>query len=137
MTDAEVLRDYRQGMQELRIMERQIARWESEGGPRGCVGTNWSDLPQGTNEPEAARMQQLDGLYQLWGQQREALISLGERFERILMGVHDQRLRLLLRCYYGLGMTDESIAQELHMSVRRINTLRNAYMHMLDEREAA
>lgn len=137
MRDKEVLLNYREGMRELRVLEKQIVKWSTSGEPRGIGRVTLTGLPRGTNHPQAADDQHLDGLTEIWENRRAELVALGTRFEEILMEVKSARLRLVLRCYYGLGMTDERIAQDMEMSVRRVNWLRNGFMKTLDLKEAA
>lgn len=137
MRDVEVLQSYREGMRELRILEKQMESWTNAGGPQGCSRAALTGMPRGTNHPQAAMEQHADGLMALWEKQRETLLDIGMRFEKILMEVKSPRLRLVLRCYYGLGMTDELIAQDMNMSIRRVNSLRNSFVRSLDQQEAA
>lgn len=137
MLDIEVLQSYREGMRELRILEKQMNSWTSSGEPQGCTRAVLTGMPRGTNHPQASMEQHADGLMVLWEKQRLKLLAIGMRFEEILMEVKNPRLRLVLRCYYGLGMTDELIAQDMNMSVRRVNSLRNGFLRSLDQPEVA
>ena len=137
MLDIEVLQSYREGMRELKILERQMNSWISSGEPLGCTKAALTGMPRGTNHPQAAMEQHADGLMVLWEKQRLRLMTIGMRFEEILIEVKNPRLRLVLRCYYGLGMTDELIAKEMNMSVRQVNALRNGFLRSLDQQIAA
>ena len=137
MLDIEVLQSYREGMRELKILEKQMNSWTSSGEPLGCTKAALMGMPRGTNHPQAAMEQRADGLMVLWEKQRMRLMTIGMRFEEILIEVKNPRLRLVLRCYYGLGMTDELIAKEMDMSVRQVNALRNSFLRSLDQPIAA
>lgn len=49
-------------------------------------------------------------------------------FERILANVRDERLRGILRAYYGDHQTDDRIGEQLGLDGRTVNRLRNNWM---------
>ena len=130
MRDADVMRTYRCAMLEMEVLEKQIARMGSSGAPMGAKGARGDT--RSTNNAGAAQLQLYEGLCQQLNLQRRELEQIGLQFEAILSTVRDMRLRLILRAYYAMGMTDEEIAGSMNMSTRRINTLRNSFMRSLD-----
>lgn len=136
MHDTEVLRMYRCAMRELEVLEKQLARMGSSGAPRG-MSRRRDGQTRGTNNAQAAQLQLYDGLRQQLERKRRDAEAIGLRFEAILSGVRDMRLRLILRSYYALGMTDEEIGLEIDMSTRRVNMLRNGFLRSLECPEAA
>ena len=136
MQDLEVLRAYRCAMKEMEVLQRQLARIGSSGAPRQA-GRRREDQPRGTNHAAAAQIQLYDGLRQQLERKRAEAESIGLRFEAILAGIGDQRLRLIIRSYYAVGMTDEQIGLAIDMSTRRVNMLRNGFLRSLELPEAA
>jgi DNA-directed RNA polymerase specialized sigma subunit len=91
-------------------------------------------MPRGTNDPVAAIMQRRDvddTLAQLERKQGE-LVALVREFEVIVDAIEDRRLQIIIRCYFGLGWTDEQIADQLELSRQHVNRLRLAYLEDLD-----
>jgi len=136
MRDIEVLRAYRCAAKELALLERQMELFGSAGAPAGAK-TVRLDAVRSTNHVQAAQLQHYDGLAALLERKRTELEQIALRFETILDGVKSPRLRLILRSYYALGMTDEAIAGEMGMTARRICELRNTFVRSLDMPEAA
>ena len=136
MSDIEVLNTYRVTMLELRMLNRQMDMCLSAGTPRAARAP-LGEAPRGTNHHQAARQQHYDGMEAIWRRKQAELEEVASRFEEILDGVRQVKLRLILRSYYGLGMTDEAIAAEMGMTARRINDLRNQFLRSLVVAEAA
>ena len=131
MTDIEILQSYRCAMMELDLLEKQFDRLNGTGAPDGYRAINLGEPLRGTNNHEAAAVQHADALEQLLEQKRLILRGIATRFEEILTNVNEPRMRLILRCYYAMGMTDEAIGEEIYMSTRRVNQLRNEFLHRL------
>lgn len=136
MTKREVLTAYRCAVLELSVLEKQMAR-QSGVLPRGYAQTRLDGMPQGTNNPEAAKAQRLDGMMALLEEKHAELEDLTRRFEEILSQAESPKLRLILRMYYALGETDETIAETMNMSSRRINQLRNEFITQAADRPHA
>ena len=73
---------------------------------------------------------------ELFGTKAE-MAEVSRRFEEILTGVTDKRMQVILRSYYAVGMTDDSIGELLGLTTRRINALRNSFLRTLEVPEAA
>ena len=135
MQDIEVLKTYRDAVRELSLLQRQLEMCLSTGAPREAQASGQGI--RGTNNHQAAQMQQYEGLSALLARKQAALADVALRFEQIMEQVPGQRLRLILRSYYALGMTDEAISRELGMTCRRINEVRNQFLRSLTAAEAA
>lgn len=131
MTDIEVMQNYRCAMMELDLLERQLDRLHGTGAPDGYRSSSFGEHLRGTNNHDAAAAQHADALEQLLARKRDTLQHIAARFEEIMSAVQTPRLRLILRSYYALGMTDEAIGEEIFMSTRRVNQLRNEFLHSL------
>jgi hypothetical protein len=69
-------------------------------------------MPRGTNEPEAAMLQQVeedDPIYRIEELSKD-LREMTNEFETIVNRIKDRRLFIIVRNYYGLGWTDDKIA---------------------------
>ena len=119
------------------MLARQVDRLMDDGAPRGYVQCAAGGNGKGTNHQEAARQQHIDYMTGLLEEREAELRQLHKRFEEILLGFPDTRVRVILRCYYALGMTDEKIGEEMGMSTRRVNAMRNECLKSLEKQEAA
>ena len=110
----EILTDYRLIVMEIETLERQSKFINKYiGGPRPVRSPQLTGMPRGTNEPEAAMMQQVeedDPLFRL-EELSEELRGMVAEFESIVNKISDRRLFVIVRNYYGLGWTDEKIAE--------------------------
>ena len=100
LTDAEVVLGYRDRLKEARLLEARLQEDEAAGAPLGL------ELKE----------------------ERQALRTLQaqlQRFEAALNRVKSPRERLILRGYYGNGLTDAALGEALEMSTRRVNSLRH------------
>ena len=112
--EQEILTDYRLIVMEIETLERQSKFLNKYiGGPRPVRSPQLTGMPRGTNNPEAAMLQQIeedDPLYRLEELSEELRGMLAE-FEAIVNRIKDRRLFVIVRNYYGLGWTDEKIAE--------------------------
>jgi hypothetical protein len=110
----EILTDYRLIVMEIETLERQSKFLNKYiGGPRPLRGVQLTGMPRGTNDPEAAMLQQVeedDPVYHIEELSKELGLMLLE-FEQIVNEIKDRRLFIIVRNYYGLGWTDEKIAE--------------------------
>jgi hypothetical protein len=110
----EILTDYRLIVMEIETLERQSKFLNKYiGGPRPLRGVQLTGMPRGTNDPEAAMLQQIeedDPVYHIEELSKELGLMLLE-FEQIVNEIKDRRLFIIVRNYYGLGWTDEKIAE--------------------------
>lgn len=118
MNQLDILQRYRWTVREREALMAQLealTAWE----PRGSQGS-W----QRHAALEKRRQACGDALLA-----REAqLAEEAERFEAILAAVEHPRTRLVLRQYYGLGMTDEEIAEADGFSPRLAGSIRNGWL---------
>lgn len=110
----EILTDYRLIVMEIETLERQ-SKFLSKyiGGPRPIHSVQITGMPRGTNNPEAAEMQKIeedDPLFRI-EELSEELRGMVSEFEAIVNQITDRRLFVIVRNYYGLGWTDEKIAE--------------------------
>ena len=130
----EILTDYRLIVMEIETLERQskfLNRYI--GGPRPVRSPQLTGMPRGTNDPEAAMLQQVeddDPLFRIEDLSRELREKMME-FEAILSEIHDRRLSIIVRNYYALGWTDERIAEDMELSRQTIQKLRADYFNSL------
>jgi hypothetical protein len=110
----EILTDYRLIVMEIETLERQSKFLNKYiGGPRPLRGVQLTGMPRGTNDPEAAMLQQIeedDPVYHIEELSKE-LGRMVLEFEQIVNEIKDRRLFIIVRNYYGLGWTDEKIAE--------------------------
>lgn len=130
----EILTDYRLIVMEIETLERQskfLNRYI--GGPRPVRSPQLTGMPRGTNDPEAAMLQQVeddDPLFRIEDLSKELREKMME-FESILSEIRDRRLSIIVRNYYALGWTDERIAEDMELSRQTIQKLRADYFNSL------
>ena len=135
MTDKELLINYRLLVIEIETLERQSKFLNQYiGGPRPVRSPQLTGMPRGTNDPEAALLQRADADDALDKLEEKCMILRGylDQFERILDGITDRRMQIIIRNYYALGMSDEAIALLLELSQPTVNRLRNDFMDGLE-----
>lgn len=132
--DQEILTDYRLIVMEIETLERQskfLNRYI--GGPRPVRSPQLTGMPRGTNDPEAAMLQQIEEddpishIEQLSADLREMMME----FETIVNKITDRRLFIIVRNYYALGWTDEKIAEGMDVSRQLVQKLRSDYFNSL------
>lgn len=111
--EQEILTDYRLIVMEIDTLERQSKFLNKYiGGPRPVRSPQLTGMPRGTNEPEAAMLQQVeedDPIYRIEELSKD-LREMTNEFETIVNRIKDRRLFIIVRNYYGLGWTDDKIA---------------------------
>lgn len=146
MTAREVLNQCRTALAEITAIERQIDRMMTIGGPDGGKGggirrekvkgkTEEYTTMQRTNNPQAAREQALDGWEEALEKRKQHLSQLLQQMETMLKALDDGRARTIVRYYYGVGWTDEKIAEELETSREVITRQRNAAVNYLESQK--
>ena len=136
MTKRELLENYRNLVIDVNMMEQRLSFLSKYiGGPKPVRAVQLTGMPRGTNEPEAALMQQedtdseiLDKIEQRMNETRR----LTARFEIILEEIDDRRLRNIIQAYYGLGHSEEQIGEEIGLSRQHVNRLRTQYIDQLN-----
>ena len=132
--EQEILMDYRLIVMEIETLERQskfLNRYI--GGPRPVRSPQLTGMPRGTNDPEAAMLQQIEEddpishIEQLSADLREMMME----FETIVNKITDRRLFIIVRNYYALGWTDEKIAEGMDVSRQLVQKLRSDYFNSL------
>ena len=134
MTKRELLENYRSLVRERDLLEKQSAFLNQYvGGPRPVRSVVLTGMPRGTNEPEAAMLQRADyddAIYEL-ERKSEELRELLNEFNTILDAIEDVDDRNILRAYYALNWTDESIGKWLNYDKSTIWRRRNQLMNSL------
>ena len=131
--EQEILTDYRLIVMEIETLERQSKFLNKYiGGPRPVRSVQLTGMPRGTNDPEAAMLQQIDddpvkNIEKLV----EDLRDMMDEFETLVNRIKDRRLFIIVRNYYALGWTDERIAEQLELSHTHVNRLRMEYFNSL------
>ena len=135
MTKRELLENYRMLVIEIDTLERQ-SKFLNQfiGGPRPVRAVQLTGMPRGTNEPEAAFMQQKedDDVLFIIERKCEELRGLLGEFERIMESIQDQYDRIILRNYYALGWTDKRIGSEIGFDKSTVWKRRNKALLSLD-----
>ena len=143
MSARDTLASCRTAVIEIAAIERQIERVAPTGGPKQYGGA-WPTVAKvrgeecytfagrGTNDTEAARQQQVDGLVQMLDERRARLESILTDFESLLRRLDDGTARTILRYYYGVAWTDERIAGELELTRAVVTKRRNSAVDYLD-----
>ena len=136
MTKRELLENYRNMVIDINMMEQRLTFLSKYiGGPRPVRSPQLTGMPHGTNEPEAALMQQQDTDSEILDKIEQRMVEtrrLTARFEVILEEIADRRLRNIIQAYYGLGHSEETIAEEIGMSQTHVNRLRKEYIDKID-----
>ncbi len=118
MNQLDILQRYRWTVRERAALAAQLEAltgWE----PRGS---------QGSWQLHAAREKRRQACKDALAAQEARLAEEAARFEAILAAVEHPRTRLVLRQYYGLGMTDEEIAEADGFSARLAGSIRNGWL---------
>jgi DNA-directed RNA polymerase specialized sigma subunit len=134
MTKRELLENYRMLVIEIDTLERQ-SKFLNQfiGGPRPLHGVQLTGMPRGTNDPEAALLQQedTDDVLDKIEERCRELRPLLDEFERIMNAIEDRRLRIIIRDYYALGWSEERTGEHVGLSRQHVNRLRTAYLEGL------
>lgn len=136
MTKRELLENYRNLVIDINMMEQRLSFLSKYiGGPKPVRSVQLTGMPRGTNEPEAALMQQEDTDSEILDkieQRMDETRRLTARFEVILEEIDDRRLRNIVQAYYGLGHSEEKIAEEVGLSQTHVNRLRKEFIEKID-----
>ncbi len=125
LSNIEVLQRYRWLMEEAWTIMRQAERLLSIGAPLGVANQALTGMPRGTNDPTASAVQRYDKYIEQLHDKADELVVLCNRFEEVLSLLDDDRQRDICRKYYAVGMTEEQIAEKLHMDQSTVNRARN------------
>lgn len=135
MTKRELLENYRNLVIDVNMMEQRLSFLSKYiGGPKPVRSVQLTGMPHGTNDPEAAILQQQDTDSELLMKIRQRMdetYQLTASFEVILEEIDDRRLRNIIQAYYGLGHSEEQIGVEIGISRQHVNRLRTAYIENL------
>lgn len=136
MTKRELLENYRNLVIDISMMEQRLSFLSKYiGGPRPVRAVQLTGMPHGTNDPEAAILQQQDTDSEILDkieQRMDEARRLTARFEVILESIDDRRLRNIIQAYYGLGHSEEKIAEEVGLSQTHVNRLRWGFIEKID-----
>ena len=133
MTKKEILIQYREIVISIGMLEKQIEfldKWI--GGPKPIHSPQINGMPRGTNNSEAAMVQQKedDPVLEVRLKQAE-LQTYTDEFNNILFNIKDIKTQNIVRGYYGLGYTDARIAREEDLSAQRVNQIRHEFINNL------
>ena len=136
MTKKELLENYRNLVIDVNMMEQRLSFLSKYiVGPKPVRAVQLTGMPRGTNEPEAALMQQEDTDSEILDKIEQRMYEtrrLTARFEVILEEIDDRRLRNIIQAYYGLGHSEEQIGEEIGLSRQHVNRLRTQYIDQLN-----
>ncbi len=118
MNAKEMMAACRYAVREISAIEQKILRLGSIGGPRAVKGHAPTGMPRGTNRPDAAQNQKIEGYEQTLFEKRQKAVDLLMQLEELLDQVMDMTDRAILRYYYGAGWTDVKIAEEMGLTDR-------------------
>ena len=131
MTDVETLQECRMATIEERALSRQIDRLAMICGPRG-IGSQALE-PAGdrkTNNATAGQLQRLEALIDRLITKQNENLDIINSAEAVIDRIIARKDRVIIRCYYVEGDSDETIADNMDMSQQWVNKRRNL---VLDE----
>ena len=136
MTKRQLLENYREIVIDIEGMDKRIAFLSRYiGGPRPVRSPQYTGMPRGTNDPEAAMLQRedmdVDRILQKISVQMEESRKLMDAFEHILDETErtdGKRMKNIIQYYYGLGYSEEKVAEKEDISQTHVNRLRNEYI---------
>lgn len=145
VTVRELLNQCRTALTEIVAIERQIDLLMSTGAPSDgggggirrekIKGADEYTVVSGTNNPEAAREQAVDGYMELLEKKKQHLETLLFEMENVLGSLNDGRARAVLRLYYGVGWSDERIAEEMDTARQVVQKWRNVAVDYLEAQQ--
>ncbi len=134
MTKRELLENYRSLVIEINLLDKQSAFLNTYiGGPQPIRSVQLTGMPRGTNDPEAALLQQIDhddSIYEL-ERKSEELRELLNQFNDIIESIEDRNDRNIIRSYYALGLKDKEIAENLNFDKSTVWRRRTKVMRRL------
>lgn len=95
------------------------------------AGQALTGMPRGTNDPEASRRQQYDGLIEKLLKLRAKNVEIVVRCETVLEKIKDQKSRTICRYYYVEGESDYTISQIMEIDRTTVWEKRNAALNYL------
>jgi len=130
MTDREVLEGYRHIGAEMRLLQKHIELLCELSGvqDRRAGGLGLADgAAERLREVERCRAE----LDRKW----KRLCGLQARFEGIMARITDPQERLVMRAYYGLGLSDEKAAESMCLSRTSVINRRHVCVRRLEAAE--
>ena len=137
MTKRELLANYREITITLERLDMEVEKLSKTGfigGPRPVRSVQLTGMPRGTNDPEAAILQQNDIEAEILASIREKQAVQYEMMleaRRIVDSIDDPRLQNIVAYYYLHGWTDEAIAEKESLSQSHVNRLRTDFFNNL------
>ena len=136
MTDVEILREARAAAMEEQAIARQMERLAEVGGPRGLTGQALKQAgDRKTNDAQAARLQQFEGLIQRLAEKREENMQIMQQAEDVIEQLKDRSDRVIIRYYYVEGESDYWIAREMEKSQQWVNERRLKIIEILTQKK--
>lgn len=146
MTVRDLLNQCRTALTEITAIERQIDRLMTTGAPSSGAGggirrekVKGGDdeyvTVRGTNNPKAAREQAIDGCEAVLERKKRQLSEMLFEMEELLGLLGDGQARTIIRYYYGVGWTDERIAEEMEISRETVTRQRNKAIDYMEARK--
>lgn len=131
--DRKVLESYAQVIAEKEAVVHQWQKLRLPGQPSSLHGMNMDGMPRGTNDPDSAAMQAIDGMAKVLCSKWANLEKATRAFEKIIESVPDGFSRSILRMYYGAGVDEKTIAETIGWSRQTVNRVRNDLIRITDE----
>lgn len=132
MTSTTFLKQYRDTLLELRVMEHQLDISGVTGCPSGATALRYGELLRRTNDSTAASIQQQEGIESAIQALQEKLSHMEAVYGELYRLARNFRERCILRQYYQLCQTDAQVAESLCISTRHANRLRAALLEHLE-----
>ncbi|MBR6029729.1 MAG: hypothetical protein IKP40_11665 [Clostridia bacterium] len=128
MTDREVLENYRYTGAEMELLRTHMDRLTDLSGVQCRPKTALTD-------DRAERLKALEACQAELDAKWQALLALQQRFEGILARIPNPVDRVLMRSYYGLGLSDEKTAESMNLSRTCVITRRHGCMDRITASE--
>lgn len=126
MTNLEFLKAYRSVTMELRLMRREHEHLLER--------IDHSRRHHGSTQ----RLQEhLEHLEQLIADAKQRQSTMQPQFEALVSSTMNERIRVTVLQYYGMGLYDSEIADMMFCSQRSINGYRHRFLDSLDEHTSA
>jgi len=127
---------------ELEAIRRQMDKLAQVGGCRGSMpkiekvpGKNeYAYAPRGTNNPEGAEIQHLDGYEEALRRHVAKNEDIMIEAEVVIAEADDPIDRTILRYYYCEGMNDQRAANRMHFERSVVSRRRNSVLDELDSK---
>ena len=135
MTEVEILMECRAAALEELALARQMERLAVFGGPKGLTSQAFVQAgDRKTNNAQAARVQQFDGLLKRLEKKREENMMIIQRAEDVIEAIKDRNERVIIRYYYVEGESDYWIAKQVDRSDEWVRMKRNAVIEEMNNR---